>query len=302
MATETAQRRRSASQNGRARAQALRAEEDRQSAPLDMLLTEASLGPGQRWIPGVAGVKAAAKLAARPQKVVRRGAGLAAELAKIALGRSEVAPSKGDRRFKDPAWLDNPAFKRLGQSYLATAETVDDVLCDAELDWAEERRVRFAWENLVDLVAPSNFPPTNPAVWKATIDSGGGNFVKGLRHLASDMSSPPRIPSMVDKSAFEVGRDVAATEGAVVHRTEVFELLQYQPQTDKVRELPLLVVPPMINKYYVTDMAPGRSMVEYLVKGGQQVLAISWRNPDEHQAQWNLDTYVGAVVEAVDAV
>jgi polyhydroxyalkanoate synthase len=305
VATDTAQRR-SASENGRRRARALREAEnetgaDRQSVPLDMLLTEASLGPGQRWIPGVAGVKAAAKLAVRPQKVARRGARLAAELAKIALGRSEVAPSKGDRRFKDPAWLDNPAFKRLGQSYLATAETIDEVLCDAELDWAEERRVRFAWENLVDLVAPSNFPPTNPAVWKATIDSGGGNFVKGLRHLASDMSSPPRIPSMVDKSAFEVGKDVAATEGAVVHRTEVFELLQYQPQTDKVRELPLLVVPPMINKYYVTDMAPGRSMVEYLVKGGQQVLAISWRNPDERFSDWDLDTYVGAVIEAIEA-
>jgi polyhydroxyalkanoate synthase len=220
-----------------------------------MLLTEASLGPGQRWVPGVAGVKAAAKLATRPQKVARRAAGLVAEYAKIAAGRSEVAPSKSDRRFKDPAWFKNPAFKRLGQAYLATAETGDKVLCDADLDWAEERRVRFAWENLIDLVAPSNYPPTNPAVWKATIDSGGGNFVEGLKNLASDMRRPPRIPSMVDKSAFEVGKDLAVTEGAVVHRTEVFELIQYQPQTDKVRELPLLVVPPMINKYYITDRA-----------------------------------------------
>src|SRR4051812_29683868 len=228
MAVDT-DRRRSASENGRARAQALRSAEDRQSAPLDVLLTEASLGPGQRWIPGVAGVKAAVKLAARPDKLARRTAGLAAEYAKIALGRSEVAPSKGDRRFKDPAWLGNPAFKRLGQTYLATAEALDDLLCDAGLDWAEERRVRFAAENVVDAVAPSNFPPTNPSVWKATIDSGGGNFVKGLKHLANDMSRPPRIPSMVDKDAFEVGEDLAVTEGAVAHRTDVFELLQYQP-------------------------------------------------------------------------
>jgi polyhydroxyalkanoate synthase len=294
MATDTARRERQASSNGGPPA-------ERQSAPLDMLLTEAAVGPGQRWIPGLAGVKAAAKLALRPQKVARRGAGLAAELAKIAAGRSEVAPPKGDRRFKDPAWFGNPAYRRLGQAYLATAATVDKVVCDAGLDWAEERRVRFAAENVVDLVAPSNFPPTNPAVVKAAIDTGGRNFVKGMRNLASDMASRPRIPSMVDRTAFEVGEDLAVTEGAVVLRTDVFELIQYEPQTSKVRERPLLVVPPMINKYYVTDLAPGRSMIEYLVGGGQQVFAISWRNPGPEQSDWNLDTYVGAVIEALEA-
>jgi polyhydroxyalkanoate synthase len=107
---------------------------------------------------------------------------------------------------------------------------------------------------------------------------------------------------MVDRSSFKVGENLAVTPGAVVLRTDVFELLQYEPQTSRVRMQPLLVVPPMINKYYVTDLAPTRSMIEYLVKGGQQVFALSWRNPDEHQASWDLDTYVGAVVEALDAV
>jgi polyhydroxyalkanoate synthase len=307
VATDTERRRRSVSSNGREASQngdggGGDAVANRQSAPLDMLLTEAAVGPGQRWIPGLAGVKAAAKLALQPQKVARRGAGLAAELAKIAVGRSEVAPAKGDRRFKDPAWAGNPAFKRLGQSYLATAEAIDKVLCDADLDWADERRVRFAAENVVDLVAPSNFPPTNPTVVKAALDTGGQNFVKGLRHFASDMVSRPRIPSMVDRSQFEVGENLAVTEGAVVLRTDVFELIQYAPQTSKVRERPLLVVPPMINKYYITDLAPDRSMIEYLVKGGQQVFAISWRNPDERHSGWNLDTYVGGVIEALDAV
>ena len=98
---------------------------------------------------------------------------------------------------------------------------------------------------------------------------------------------------MVDRSAFEVGENIAVTPGAVVLRTPVFELLQYQPQTSKVREQPLLVVPPMINKYYVADLAPGRSMIEYAVEHGQQVFAISWRNPDERHADWSLDTYAG---------
>jgi polyhydroxyalkanoate synthase len=272
------------------------------SAAMDAMLSDAALGGGPRIVPGLAAVKAAGKLAVRPQKVVRRGAGLAAELAKIAVGRSEVAPSKGDRRFKDPAWMGNFAFRRLGQSYLATAETVDRVVTDAGLDWGDERRLRFAAENVVDALAPSNFPLLNPAVLKAVIDSGGLNFVKGARQFVSDMARPPRVPNMVDRSEFEVGENIAVTPGAVVLRTEVFELIQYEPQTAKVREKPLLVVPPMINKYYVTDLAPDRSMIEYLVKNGQQVFAISWRNPDERQADWSLETYVEAVIEALDAL
>ena len=272
------------------------------TAALDALLTDVVMSPSQRWVPGVAGVKAAARLALRPQRVAKRGAGWAAELAKIAIGRSEVAPSKGDRRFADPTWQSNPGFRRLSQTYLVTASTIDEVVGDAELDWADERRVRFATENVVDLLAPSNFPLTNPTVVKATIDSRGRNFVKGARQLVADMSSKPRVPRMVDGSEFKVGENLAVTPGAVVHRTPVLELIQYEPQTTKVREKPLLFVPPMINKYYVTDLAPERSMIEYMVQGGQQVFTISWRNPDERHADWNLETYVQAVIEALDAV
>jgi polyhydroxyalkanoate synthase len=269
---------------------------------MDGILTDAALGPSRRWIPGVAGVKAAAGLAGRPRTVLRRGVGLGVELTKIAVGRSDVEPAKGDRRFKDPAWAGNPAFRRLAQAYLATAATIDRLLSEAGLDWTDERRVRFAAENVVDLLAPSNFPATNPAVLKATIDSGGRNFLNGMRRFVSDMAHPPRVPNMVDRSQFEVGENLAVTPGAVVYRTPVLELIQYKAQTAKVRETPLLVVPPMINKYYVTDLAPERSMIEYLVKGGQQVFAISWRNPDERHAGWGLDTYVESVIEALGAV
>ncbi len=271
------------------------------AAGLDTLLTDASQGPSQRWVPGVAGAKAAAKLALRPRRIGRRAGGLAAEMAKIVAGRSELAPSKGDRRFKDPAWTGNPAFRRLGQAYLAAGKAVDGLVNDAELGWSDERRLRFAAENVLDALAPSNFALTNPTVLKATIDTGGQNFLKGGRQFVRDMSSPPRVPAMVDSSAFTVGEDLALSPGAVVLRTPVFELIQYKPATGKVREQPLLIVPPMINKYYVTDLAPGRSMVEHIVGTGQQVFAISWRNPDERGADWSLDTYAAAVLEAVEA-
>jgi class II poly(R)-hydroxyalkanoic acid synthase len=269
---------------------------------LDQVLTDAALGPGRRVFPGVAGVKAAARLAARPATVARRGLELGAELAKVTAGRSELEPPRGDRRFRDPAWNENPAFRRLAQGYLALARTADRLLCDADLDWAAERRLRFAVENVVDALAPSNFPATNPTVLKATIDTGGRNFVAGARQLARDVARPPHLPAMVDRTAFEVGENLAVTPGDVVMRTELFELIQYRPSTERVRGRPLLVVPPMINKYYVADLAPDRSMVEYLVGAEQQVFAISWRNPDERHAGWGLDAYAGAVVEALDAV
>lgn len=265
----------------------------------DAIIEDVAMGPG-RVLPGVAGLKFAGKLARRPDKLARRGAGLAAELGKVAFGRSELEPEKGDRRFKDKAWQANPAFRRILQAYLAAGEAVDGVISDADLDWRANRRVRFSAENVLDALAPSNSPLLNPTVLKATVDSGGLHFLKGLRNLAGDIR-PPFLPSSVDSSEFEVGKDLAATPGSVVLKTDVFELIQYHPQTDKVREVPLLCVPPMINKYYVTDLAPGKSMLEWAVQQGQQVFTISWRNPTEEHADWNLDTYLEAVVEALYA-
>jgi len=272
------------------------------SSGLDTMLTDATRGPLRRLLPGRAAVKLAAKLTVRPDTVVTRGAQLAGELAKVGIGRSALEPAKGDRRFKDDAWRGNPAFKRLLQSYLAAGKAVDGLIDDAGLDWRSERQVRFAAENVLDALSPSNAPLTNPAVLKAALDTGGRNFTRGAANFARDMAKPPRIPSMVDTSAFTVGEDIAVTPGAVVLRTPVFELLQYKPQTSKVHEYPLLLTPPMINKYYIADLAPDRSMMEYAVKHGQQVFAISWRNPTGSHADWDLDTYAGAVLEALEAV
>jgi polyhydroxyalkanoate synthase subunit PhaC len=132
------------------------------NASLDALLTDAGGGATRRWFPGVAGAKLVARLATRPWKVARRGAGYGGELAKIAIGQSDVAPSKKDRRFKDEAWRGNPAFRRLAQVYLAAGRTVDELISDAGLDERSERRVRFSAENVLDALAPTNFPALNP--------------------------------------------------------------------------------------------------------------------------------------------
>ncbi|MFF0267589.1 PHA/PHB synthase family protein [Kribbella sp. NPDC004536] len=275
---------------------------DELAAPLDLLLTSAAVGPLRRFAPNAAWVRMASGLAARPRTLGHRAANLAGELGQIAVGHSDRAPSRRDRRFADPAWTQNSVLRRIVQAYLAAAETVEALPADAELGWRDRQRMTFVVDNLVEALAPSNNPVINPATWKALIDTGGLSTVAGARNLIRDLSTAPRVPSMVDPSAFEVGKTLAVTPGAVVFRNEVLELIQYTPQTDKVRTVPLLIVPPVINKYYVVDLAPGRSMVEYFVQQSQQVFTISWRNPDARHRDWDFDTYGAAILAAMDAV
>jgi len=274
---------------------------DAVAAPVDLLLTDAATGMLRRVNLGGSGLRLAAALAARPRLVAERGTQLAGELARIAVGRSQVQPSRRDRRFADPGWAGNPLLRRTMQAYLAAAESVEGVVADADLDYADAERVGFVLTNLIDALAPSNNPLLNPAAVKAAVDTGGGSTLTGLRHFLADMAVPPRVPSMVEPDAFEVGADLAVTPGSVVLRTPVFELIQYRPATPAVRQVPLLIVPPVINKFYVMDLAPSRSMVEYLVGQGLQVFMISWRNPDARDAKWDLDTYGQAILDAMDA-
>jgi len=271
-----------------------------QAAPLDVLLVDAALGPVRRFAPDRSTATFAARLARRPRATARRLGGLAGELARVAAGRSTLAPSRRDRRFTDPAWSENPLLRRLTQAYLAAGRTLEQLVEDADLDWRDDQRVRFLVDNLVEAAAPSNIPMVNPASAKAAIDTAGLSLLRGGANFARDMAAPPRTPSMVDTAGFELGRNIAATPGAVVLRTEMFELIQCRPRTEQVREIPLLIVPPTINKYYAVDLAPGRSLIEHLVGSGQQVLIMSWRNPDARHAEWGLDSYARAVLEAVD--
>jgi polyhydroxyalkanoate synthase subunit PhaC len=271
---------------------------------LDVMLTDAAIDDGGvgRFIKPTAAGKVAAALARRPQRLVRRGGELGGELGRVAAGHSKLAPAKGDRRFTDRAWSENWLLRRLLQSYLAAARTVDELIDDAELDWRAERQARLAASNILDALAPTNFPWSNPVVLREIIDQGGANLVKGSRRFVRDMSHSPRLPASVDTSKFELGVNLAVTPGSVVLRTDVFELIQYRPSTERVREVPLLIIPPTINRYYILDLAPGRSVVEYLVGEGQQVFMISWRNPEVAQGHFDLDTYAEAMLEARDAV
>jgi polyhydroxyalkanoate synthase len=271
-------------------------------AALDLLLTEAGLGTRTRFLPGRETLRLMTRLARRPGRVVHRSSALTGELAKVVAGRSKLKPPRGDRRFLDPAWSASWVYRRLLQAYLALDETVDGVIGDAELDWADDRKLRFIAQNIVDALAPANAPLVNPEVIKGAIDTGGLNFLRGTRQFARDMREPPRLPANVDVSKFTVGRNLALSPGAVVLRDERFELIQYQPATPEVREVPILLVPPMINKFYVMDLAPGRSQIEHLVQSRQQVFAISWRNPRAEHRDWGLDAYADAVLEAFDAV
>jgi len=271
-------------------------------SPLDVMLTDAALGPVRRLLPGLAGVKLAARLAARPLATTGVSVRTAAELARVAAGRSQVAPDKRDRRFTDPAWTGNPVLRRLCQSYLVGSTALERLVDEADLDWRSDQRMHFLVQMLVDAAAPSNNPFLNPAAVKAALDTGGRNYLTGARQFVQDMRSAPRIPAMVDGSGFQVGGNLAVTPGAVVLRTPIFELLQYAPRTEQVREVPLLLVPPMINKFYIADLAPGRSMIEHWLDSGQQVFAMSWRNPQAEHRGWDLDAYVRSVLEALDAV
>jgi polyhydroxyalkanoate synthase subunit PhaC len=270
---------------------------------LDLLLADGALGVLRRLRPDGAGLRLGASLAGKPRLIREQAMLLATELGQIATGRSELTPHRKDRRFADQAWSQNPVLRRIVQAYLAGSQAAETLLAgaSADLDWRDAERLRFLLTNLVAAVAPSNNPLLSPQAAKALIDTGGASAIRGLRAFVHDLATQPRVPAMVEPDAFEVGTDLGVSPGAVVHRTEMFELIQYQPTTERVYQYPLLIVPPMINKFYLIDLAPGRSMVEYLVSQGHQVFAMSWRNPDARHANWDLDAYGQAIIDALDA-
>jgi polyhydroxyalkanoate synthase len=272
------------------------------AAPLDQLLTQAAIGPARRMVPGAAGVRFVGAMARRPGSVAARVGSLAGEFGRIAVDGSSVAPSRSDRRFTDPAWSGNPLLRRIMQAYLATSEMAEGLVQDLPMDWSDAERMKFVVSNVLEAASPSNNPLISPVAWKAFIDTGGANIVTGPRNLIRDLAQSPRVPSMVDSRAYAVGVDLAVTPGSVVYRCPMFELIQYRPQTESVREIPLLIIPPTINKYYALDLAPGRSLIEYLVEQGQQAFVISWRNPDSRHSKWGFDAYAEGMIDAFDAV
>ena len=216
----------------------------------------------------------------------------AAERARGSEAAGPVQPGRRDRRFRDPAWEENPAFFAMLQAYLLAGRLVDDVLDASEVDDATEQRMAFLSEVVMDSLAPTNAFWTNPAAMKRAVDTGGASVTRGMQTFLDDVANNKGMPRQIDPDAFAVGRDLAITPGKVVYRNDQMELIQYAARTDTVYETPLLMSPPWINKYYIMDLAPGRSFVEWAVNHGHTVFAISYRNPDHTHRHWSLDDYL----------
>jgi polyhydroxyalkanoate synthase len=227
---------------------------------------------------------------------------LASTLFSVLGGSSDIAPVKGDKRFSDAVWNDNPFYRRYLQGYLAISQAFDDFVESTELDTVAKQRAHFVLSLWLDAVAPTNTLAGNPAAIRKALESSGASLVAGYQNLLADMTANRGMPAQVDMKAFAPGRNLALSPGAVVWQNEVLELIQYSPKTEQVYARAQLIVPPQINKFYIFDLAPGKSIVEYLVNAGMQVFIVSWRNPTPAQRDWDMDTYVSALLGAIAAV
>ena len=222
------------------------------------------------------------------------------ELIRILFGRSEYEPSPKDRRFADPQFTDSPIYSRVAKSWLAWQASVGNWVDAVGFEGEDLERARFVASLATDALAPTNFLFGNPSALRRAFETRGASLTAGFKNLVHDLQHNHGMPSQVDKSAFKVGQNVANTPGAVIHRDEIVELIQYQPHTDMQNSRPLLIVPPQINKYYIYDMSPEKSMVKYLSEQGFQVFVVSWRNPVAEHRAWGLDDYVNALDKAID--
>ena len=215
-------------------------------------------------------------------------------------------PEPGDNRFKDPEWSSNPFFDFWKQAYLVTTHWAEDMLDDTQgLDERTRQKAEFFLRQVSSAMSPSNFPMLNPEVVRETFATNAQNLVQGMMHLSHDVERSGDLLkiSQTDLEAFEVGKNLAVTPGKVVFQNEVIQLIQYSPTTDKVREVPLLIVPPWINKYYILDLTPAKSFVKFAVDQGFTVFLISWVNPDERLSHKTFEDYMKeGVLAAADAV
>ncbi|MBF7731380.1 alpha/beta fold hydrolase [Pseudomonas sp. N040] len=235
-----------------------------------------------------------------PRKASRHLGSLAGELRRVLKGDSELAPDPRDRRFADPAWQNNFLLKRLLQAHLASQQELTRFIDESDLDMVGKGRAHFIGSLLVDALAPSNWPLSNPVAMRKMIDTGGENFVQGLRNLLDDLRHNHGMPAQVDRSPFQVGVNVATAKGDVVFRNEMFELLQFAPTTAEVYQRPVVMSPPQINKYYAIDLAAEKSLIKWAQDSGVQLFIVSWRNPTAEHRHWGLSDYALCLDQAVD--
>jgi polyhydroxyalkanoate synthase subunit PhaC len=238
-----------------------------------------------------------------PAAIAKEMPWLTGELTKIALGRSDISFDQRDQRFSDEAWRTVPYFRTLGQSYRLFEMWINRMYESVDGSWQNKARARFAADVISAALSPTNYLGGNPAALREAIQTSGLSLVKGAQNMLRDLARGG-MPSMVDRKQFVVGKDLACTPGAVVYRDEMIELLQYAPATPKVHAIPLLMVPPQINRHYIMDLSPGRSLVEFAVSQGLQVFMVVWRNPSSVRGdgKWGLDDYLAAAERVAEVV
>ncbi len=213
---------------------------------------------------------------------------------------AEEEGSAGDKRFSGKEWNELPVFRYFRDSYLLTSKMMMQAVEEASLDAPTKQRMRFFMRQYLDAAAPSNYLMTNPEALKAAMESGGESLQEGMKNLLADMEKG-RI-SMTDENAFEVGKNIAVSPGAVVWENELIQLIQYQPATARVHERPLLMVPPCINKFYIMDLQPENSLVRHAVLQGHTTFMCSWRNVNKKHSKVTWDDYIAALIEAIAEV
>ncbi|MGD8327735.1 MAG: class I poly(R)-hydroxyalkanoic acid synthase, partial [Sphingomonadales bacterium] len=194
-----------------------------------------------------------------------------------------IEADKGDKRFKSDEWRDNQIFDFIKQSYLLTSKYVSKAVQDTEgLSEKDKTKAEFYTKQFLDAISPTNFVFTNPEVLKATVEEKGQNLIRGLENILEDLERGKGRLSikMTDMDAFEVGRNIAVTPGDVVFENRMFQLIQYKAQTEEVYEIPILFLPPWINKFYILDLSEKKSLIRWLVEQGFTVYCVSWVNPD----------------------
>ncbi|MCR2834646.1 PHA/PHB synthase family protein [Parerythrobacter lacustris] len=237
-----------------------------------------------------------------PQRTIKHAQSMGQDMIRIMTGQSDLTPDPRDKRFMDPAWQYNPFFRAGAQYYLAVQKGMRSWLADLELDDLERDRANFISNIIIDSLAPTNTLAGNPTAQKRLIDSGGLSLVKGLKNAYDDIVHNKGMVSQVNKKPFKLGENIATQKGAVVLRTEMMELIHYAPTTDEVYETPQLTIPPQINKMYINDLSPEKSVVKYQLDNGIQTFVISWRNPSKEQGVWDMADYIRSCREAMEAV
>ncbi|MEB0040176.1 MULTISPECIES: class II poly(R)-hydroxyalkanoic acid synthase [unclassified Pseudomonas] len=243
----------------------------------------------------------AAQSMRHPIHSARHALALGGQLGRVLIGDVPYPPNPRDARFADPTWQLNPFYRRSLQAYLSWQHQLKSWIDDSSMSKDDRARAHFIFSLINDAFAPSN-TLLNPMALKELFNSGGSSVVKGLSHMVDDLLHNNGLPSQTTKDAFEVGKTVATTVGSVVFRNELLEVMQYKSMSEKQYAKPLLIVPPQINKYYIFDLSPANSFVQYALKNNLQVFMISWRNPDVRHREWGLSSYVEALEEAMNVV